>query len=300
MKADNHVVSVVIPARHTGIPGASLDRCQEALARQSRAPDEVVIVKDVESRGPAWGRNEGILRAKGDLIAFLDDDCQPPEIWLETLIEAVDRHQADGAGGTYEETDPFLWEWRRRQAFPETEQLDETGLVGIGGNLLLRRSYLERIEKLDGYVFNEAFRNASEDWELSWRLRTQGASFIFIPLKVNHLKQVTLSSYLLGQFGRGIGISMLFRTHRLRGGGKGMNQSLLWGQDTKSGANFLKVIWRKVIGPFDWQSFSTIRYFALFWLGEKSQSAGFLWGLLRKKHLPLHMPERERKRCPIQ
>ncbi len=37
--------------------------------------------------GPAYARNIGWLAAKGELIAFTDDDCLPNEDWLKTILE---------------------------------------------------------------------------------------------------------------------------------------------------------------------------------------------------------------------
>jgi glycosyltransferase involved in cell wall biosynthesis len=99
---DGHIVSVIIPT----IGRESIARTREALEQQTRRPDEMIEVVDNDRRGTSWARNEGIRRAKGDLIAFTDDDCVPPADWIERLINAIDAHGAAGAGGTYEETDP--------------------------------------------------------------------------------------------------------------------------------------------------------------------------------------------------
>jgi hypothetical protein len=37
------------------------------------------------------------------------------------------------------------------------------------------------------------------------------------------------------------------------------------------------MIWKKGLGPFDLQSFSTKRHFLVFWIGEKAQAFGFLY-----------------------
>jgi hypothetical protein len=58
---------------------------------------------------------------------------------------------------------------------------------------------------------------------------------------------------------------------------------LLWQGSTRSGvATWLRILAVKSIGPFDRSSFSTLGHFLLFWVGEKSQGLGFLWGLIRK------------------
>lgn len=108
-------VSVVIPARDAA---STLDVCLAALAAQTRAPDEVVVV-DNESRdgtaalasafglrhpalrvrvvaasgrrGPGPVRNEGARAATGSVLAFTDADCVPPPSWLAELIAPLER-----------------------------------------------------------------------------------------------------------------------------------------------------------------------------------------------------------------
>ena len=126
---DCHLVSVVIPT----VGRETLHLCQNALEKQTRVPNEVIIVRDLRRRGASWARNEGIRQAQGDLIAFLDDDCVPSENWLEYLILTIDKYDADGVGGTYQEVDPLLHAARLRRKIPEIEQLDNLGLVGAGG-----------------------------------------------------------------------------------------------------------------------------------------------------------------------
>ena len=42
-----------------------------------------------QNAGPASARNAGAFAAKGDYLAFTDDDCQPEPDWLTTLSEAI-------------------------------------------------------------------------------------------------------------------------------------------------------------------------------------------------------------------
>jgi glycosyltransferase involved in cell wall biosynthesis len=107
---DGPFVSVVVPTYDRPV---SLGRCLAALADSVYPTDrfEVVVVDDggstslapvldelcgrlaitlVEQRnaGPAAARNAGAARARGDLLAFTDDDCLPASDWLSLLVDA--------------------------------------------------------------------------------------------------------------------------------------------------------------------------------------------------------------------
>lgn len=278
MHADRHVVTVVIPTLGRG----SIARTLEALERQSRPADEVLQIVDHERRGVAWGRNEGIRRARGDLVAFTDDDCIPGPQWLATLIDAVDRHDADGAGGNLRESDPLLRAIQQgRRSKPDAEQADDAGLVGTGGNIIFRRRCLDATAARDGFVYNESFRTA-EDWELVYHLRSRGARLVYVPFEVDHLRTAGAWSYLRYQYARGIGIAALYLDQKRLGGSISPHESLLWGGGARrSGPRWAAIVWHKIVGPFNWKAFDRRRNYALFWVGQKVQGLGFIWGLIR-------------------
>jgi glycosyltransferase involved in cell wall biosynthesis len=104
------MISVVVPTRDR--PDA-LARCLAALARQ-RTDDEleIVVVDDgvggVEAggarvvraagAGPAAARNRGARTARGSVVCFTDDDCEPGPRWAQRLADACARGGA--AAGT--------------------------------------------------------------------------------------------------------------------------------------------------------------------------------------------------------
>lgn len=108
-------VSVVVP---TYKRTALLDRCLAALVAQEYPPDayEIIVADDaascetgrlvaswaarapclvryipvIASRGPAAARNRGWQAARGEVIAFTDDDCVPDPGWLRAGAAAFD------------------------------------------------------------------------------------------------------------------------------------------------------------------------------------------------------------------
>lgn len=100
-------ISIIIPTFNRK---SALKKCLNALQRQSIDKNwEVIIVDDggsvelselmkridqnldiklvrQDNKGPAAARNYGVRLAKGEYIAFLDDDCEPQEGWLQNLM----------------------------------------------------------------------------------------------------------------------------------------------------------------------------------------------------------------------
>lgn len=102
---ENPLFSIIIPTY--GRP-EQLARCLDAITRLEypRSAFEVIVVDDgsemspedtvrhfelsievklfiQEHAGPAAARNKGAREAKGQFLAFTDDDCKPSPEWLQ-------------------------------------------------------------------------------------------------------------------------------------------------------------------------------------------------------------------------
>ena len=60
---------------------------EAAVAAAGRQVQTSLVV--VEHAGPAAARNAGAARAKGELLAFTDDDCQVTAGWLRAFAARV-------------------------------------------------------------------------------------------------------------------------------------------------------------------------------------------------------------------
>jgi len=278
-ESNNHFVTVIIPT----INRNSLPIVLEALKNQTRKPDEIIVKEDKQHLGVSVMRNEGIENSKGDLIAFLDDDNVPGKEWLETFVGEIDRHNADGVSSNYSEEDQFLDEIRQRRNYPKEVVINPNGFFGIGGNCMYRKASLEECKRQDTFTFDPKIK-ITQDVELAWRMRSRGFKLVYVINNVRHLKRLKPIAFIKFQFLRGTGISNLYilrNTYR----NIDLGPSLLWNDSTKKNPmkKWFNVIWYRIIGPFDYKSFSKFRYFILFWIGEKAKALGFLFDLFSAK-----------------
>jgi len=251
-----------------------------ALEKQSRPPLEVIVVKDTEWRGISWARNQGIKQAKGDLIAFTDDDCIPPPDWLENLENAIIGFEAGAAGGVLDESDSLLKDLQQRQNYPKKIQVDIKGQVGMGGNIMYRRKWLDICQQKYGHIYDLNVKGC-EDFEMAYRVRELGAKFVFVPSNPLHLRRVSPMTFQRIQFLRGYAFYCVLECVKAKNLHPAQ-KSILWNQkgSRKPIRWLVPAFIKKVLGPFDRGNFSNWNNFFQFWLGEKVQILGFTFGFL--------------------
>ena len=153
------------------------------VAQAYDAQEKVGVVATRENVGLSGARNEGIARAQGDVIAFLDDDAIADRGWVENLVATYQEFDAIAVGGKILP----IWLCERPDYLPE--ELD--WLVGIthegfaqekvvevrntfGPNMSFRREVFDKVG-----LFNQAFGFArrgtsyiqAEEAELCLRMR---------------------------------------------------------------------------------------------------------------------------------
>ena len=202
MSAD---LSVVICSLN-GAPG--VERCLRALAEQKDVELELIVVDDGSTddtsavarqlgatvirhevnRGLAAARNTGVRAASAQVVAFLDDDCEPEPIWARELLDAY-ADDVIGVGGDTVPTAPdgfmigflqrnnpllplelnlaqsqkiayrlYLYVLRQWRPDERHDKRDVYSLVGA--NMSFRRTALQQI------AFDERFRFGAEDLDM--------------------------------------------------------------------------------------------------------------------------------------
>jgi GT2 family glycosyltransferase len=203
MEDEQPAISVVVPTR--GRPEL-LRQCVAALEAQTAAV-EIVVVEDVEGRGPAWARNEGVRRTRGEVVCFTDDDCAPSPGWAEALAEPI----LSGAGRVT--TGPVSMgqgataadrAWEAIVAYLQ-QQATAPGTASAGfavtANVAARRELLEQLP------FDESFPAAAgEDRDWGERAARAGAPVVFVPgAIVIHRNGMSVRGFLRQQYRYGQG-----------------------------------------------------------------------------------------------
>lgn len=199
------MISVVMPVYNEA---ANIISTLEALYSNTVLPDEVIVadggstdntVQLIKERFPqatvinnpeknaAAGRNEGIKKAQGDVIAFTDGDCIVDKHWIENISKAFSEHEIDGLGGKVLIAPPInhieeYWgnlAWKLIMNFGDEPYIVDRCTLNdafVTANCAYKRSLLVKVKG-----FNNWFANNAEDVDLCWRAIKSGARLMYIP-----------------------------------------------------------------------------------------------------------------------
>lgn len=170
----------------------------------------IALVSIPSRRGLGYNRNRALDAARGDVVAFVDDDCWPADDWLEHLLAPL----ADPA------VDAVMGEVRMRPSSFVGDSISALGFPAGGSNgfaamfpvdadgftthistlnCALRASTFERVG-----TFDESLVFGAEDGELSHRITMASLRVKFQPdALVDHDARSDLSEFTRWFFRRG-------------------------------------------------------------------------------------------------
>ncbi|HVJ31572.1 MAG TPA: glycosyltransferase [Terriglobia bacterium] len=234
-------ISVIICTRNRAhaIEG-SLDSVAAAIAAAGPVEAEIVVVDNASDddtaervrgwasrnavpvnlqyetqRGLCFARNCGLRAARGELIAFTDDDCR----WSETYVQEWLAHVAQDRGpvlrgGRVELGDPSDMPITVKTSMEKvTWSLDQKsarfgtlGLCIIGCNMTMSRALIERVGPFD-VRFTSKGVSGADDTDLVYRCYLAGIPIEYVPdmvvyhyhgRKTQEQAYKLMSSYMIG------------------------------------------------------------------------------------------------------
>jgi GT2 family glycosyltransferase len=163
------------------------------------------------NHGLSAARNLGLSQAKGEIVAYIDDDAWPDPHWLHYLVTALTTGGHAGVGGPNlpPPDDGWIAECVAHAPGGPTHVLltDRVAEHVPGCNMAFRRSALEAIGG-----FDVRFRTAGDDVDVCWRLRDRGWTLGFSAAAVVwHHRRNSMRTYWRQQVGYGAAEALLER-----------------------------------------------------------------------------------------
>lgn len=164
------------------------DRVVSSIATQ--ISDEVKIVKIEGVAGLAKARNQGWKKARGEYIAFIDDDAIASPTWVKEIIGFIKKHPSVVAfGGPYSSSNQKdIPSWIPREltgkVLPaKTERPINLGAEWLNGtNMIFTRRVLKELGGFDESLgIKGGVRGYGEETDLQIRLHNAGYEIWYSP-----------------------------------------------------------------------------------------------------------------------
>jgi glycosyltransferase involved in cell wall biosynthesis len=136
---------------------ASSDRTKSFL--ESIQNEKIKILHHSKQQGPSQSRNDGFKISQGEIILFIDDDCEASPSWISEMEKTLQNPNIQWTFGKV-----IYMDQKHQASFPE-RIVENRGVWPMGANLAFRRKVIEK-EKFDSFF--DPYHN--EDTELAIRL----------------------------------------------------------------------------------------------------------------------------------
>jgi GT2 family glycosyltransferase len=181
--------------------------------------------------GLDWARNRAIHEAKGEIIAYTDDDVIVDPLWVSALVRVFEEDPAvmavSGLVAPYEMETPAQVLFERYGGFGrgfkriwyhqrDTNRSDPffhigAGRFGTGANMAFRRSVFRDIGEFDPALDVGTVTNGGGDLEMFFRVLEEGHTLVYEPAAlVWHRHRKTYEELRVQLTNHGIGLYSYF------------------------------------------------------------------------------------------
>lgn len=159
--------------------------------------------------GKSAALNTAMARARGDILAFTDDDCIVSKTWLHTIHTSFIKHPNISA--LFGQTLPHKPKDHVGQICPSTFSKKKAQLIstprthykhiGFGNNMAIRKSVLLQRGEFKQWLGPGSIGSNAEDAEIALRLLTKGHKILYNPnIAAHHNKWLTPNKMISQQF----------------------------------------------------------------------------------------------------
>lgn len=188
-------ISIIIPVSRS----QKAQKAEESVLAQDYPGLEVIKV-DAKGLSPAEARNKGAKKARGEILLFLDDDCEAQENWLRENLKALAEPKAGAVGSRVQgKSGKYFARSLDFANFTFAQSTKRREMPVCTASLAIKKEVFQKVRG-----FNEKMR-VGEDTDLCMRLRRLGYKTIYEPrIKVLHDHgRETLKSFLSYQYNNG-------------------------------------------------------------------------------------------------
>jgi len=136
-------------------------------------------------QGKSYALNTGIKEAKGEIIAFTDDDCIVDRKWIMNILNAFKTEKAESITGKvipiWNNRRPKWYSNEIKTVIPDIDEGDiiKPAALLVGANMAFKKSVFDRVGIFD-YI------TKSEDTFFSYKIRGKYSMWYIPTLKVFH------------------------------------------------------------------------------------------------------------------
>jgi len=245
-KHTNSMISVIIATRGRGV---QLYRCIRSILKNDFADFEILILEQktapssgldriyhkntkvitisLNNVGKSIALNEGIIRAKGDICAFTDDDCIVSDDWLSRIDNYFARHK--NIAGVFGNTYPYQPNKHKSLSCPSVMELNSYAItdnpyivvnekLGMGNNMSIKKSVLINVGPFKKWLGPKGLiGGGGDEGELAYRILKLGYKLAHDPsIRVHHDRWQTYPQYQIQQSQYSVGALAYTSYHFLK------------------------------------------------------------------------------------